>query len=141
MSNAINKILGQGTKEARDSEFYKAFVDSGNRPQMSFVVSLSNGVMYGFSYHALSVPIYDPRAGEVISFTEGGVAVAIEGVGLKVLFLALMRRTLMEIREYDGRPIEDGAPRVTRLEVIDTSEEAEEPAGRKSDTGRAQLVK
>jgi hypothetical protein len=141
MSNAINRILGQGTREARNTENYQAFVDSGGRPQMSFVITRANGMMYGFSYHAMSVPRYDPRDGEIISFSEGGVAVALQGTGIKVIFLAMMRRTLMEIREYDGRPIEDGAPRVTRLEVVDTNEEAAEPSRPQPRRGTARLVK
>lgn len=118
MSNAINKILGTGTKAAEEPAEYRAFVDSGGRPQMGFSVTHANGDMDGFLYHSLDNLNYQTRNGaEFLSFTHRGKAVTMQGERLRVVFRALMRHTIMEIHEQDGRRVEAGQPTIARLEV------------------------
>ena len=132
MSNAINRILGQAVRDAKESDSYRGFVDSGNRPQMGFIIVHASGDMHGFMYHSINHPTYQVRNGdEFISFTHSGTAVTMQGTGLKIVFTAMMRHTLMEIREYDNRPIEDGTPTIMRLAITDTAPRAKiEPAAR-----------
>lgn len=119
MSNAINRILGAGTRPTVDEPAeYRAFVDSGGRPQMGFAICRANGDMDGFLYHLLDNVNFQTRNGEeFVSFTHRGKAVTMQGIGMRAIFRAMMRHTLMEIHEQDGRPVEPGQPRVTRLAI------------------------
>ena len=119
MSNAINRILGSGTRPTiEEPTDYRAFVDSGGRPQMGFSITRANGDMDGFLYHLLDNVNFQTRNGaEFVSFSHRGKAVTMQGVGLRVIFRAMMRHTLMEIHEQDGRPVAPGEPSVTRLAI------------------------
>jgi hypothetical protein len=119
VSNAINKILGTGTKSLADEPAeYRSFVDSGGRPQLGFSINRSNDEMHGFLFHNLDNLLLQTRNGaEFLSFTHRGKAVTIQGTKLKVIFRAMMRHTLMEINEADGRPAEVGLPTIIRMEV------------------------
>ena len=62
-------------------------------------------------------------------FTSDGTAVVMEGSALKVVFLAIMRHTLMELREYDQRPLSQDMPTcITRLEVNEPGQRGSPPA-------------
>lgn len=117
-SDAVNRILSFNSRHSEDSARYQAFIDSGGRPQAGFSVTLANGDMHGFFYHALDDLTY-VQEGEtdLLSFTHRGRAVVIEGSGLRPLMKGLCRQTLMEIHEHDGRPIEAAQPVVTRWVV------------------------
>lgn len=140
-SNAIDDILGcSKPKEAADTsltaeleadaaepEAYRPFLFR-SRPQMDFTVieapaSEAPGAWHGFMYHTLRHPKHEVREGqEFLSFTADGIAVVMQGTGLRAIFLAMMRHTLIEIRAYDGKLILDGSTCITRLEVNDAVE-------------------
>jgi hypothetical protein len=118
MSNAVDRILGSGAKGAEKPTAYRAFVESGGRPQMGFSITHANGDMDGFLYHSLDNLNYQTRNGlEFLTFTHRAKAVTIQGEQLRAAFHAIMRHTLMEIHEQDGRPVNAGQPTVIRLEV------------------------
>ena len=118
MSNALDRVLRTGTKVAPEPTEYRAFVDSGGRPQMGFAITHASGDMDGFLYHLLDNMNYQTRNGaELLSFTHRGKAVTMQGIGLKVIMRAMVKHTLMEINVADGRPVGSGQPSVTRLEV------------------------
>lgn len=135
-SNAIDDILGRSkgkdepknsladelTADAAEPEVYRPYL-SRSRPQMAFAMIEATGTAHGFMYHTLRHPKHERREGEeFLSFTADGIAVVMQGSGLYVLFLALLRHTLIEVRAYDGKPIADGTTRITRLEVADAME-------------------
>jgi hypothetical protein len=120
MSNAINRLVSSGARNAPSQEpsEYRSYVDSGGRPQMAFAITRANGDMDGFQYHNLDNQLYQVRGGaEFLSFTSRGKAVTIQGTKLKVIFRAMMRQTLMEINEADGRPAAPDMPTIIRMEV------------------------
>jgi hypothetical protein len=118
MSDALNKILGRGPSlEAEPSE-YRSYIDSGGRPQMGFFIAQVDGTMDGFLYHSLDNIRFQVRNGsDFLTFTHRGTAVTIQGTGLKVMFKAMMRHTLMEIHENDGHESDRKQPQIVRLEV------------------------
>jgi hypothetical protein len=119
MSNTINRILGTGTRPTiEEPAEYRAFVDSGGRPQMGFSITRANGDMDGFLYHLLDNLNCQTRNGEeFVSFSHRGKAVTMQGIGMRSIFRAMMRHTLMEIHEQDGRPVAKGEPVVSRLAI------------------------
>ena len=111
--------------EAAEPEFYRPYIARA-RPQMGFAVVEKNGTMHGFQYHTLRHPMHEKRDGEeYLSFLADGCAVVMQGKGLKLLFRALIRQTLAEAREYDGKPVEDISARIDRLSVADLGERAD----------------
>lgn len=117
-SNALDRLLATGNRAAETSATYRAFVDSGGRPQGGFSITHANGDMDGFLYQRLGNLGFRARNGqEFLSFTHHEVAVTMQGTGLRLLMKALTRQTLMEIHEQDGRPVEQGQPVIMRLEV------------------------
>jgi hypothetical protein len=141
--SAIDAILGKSAaptagddqsaaeelrREAAEPDTYRACVIR-SRPQMGFALAESDGTLHGFMYHTLRHPKHQVRNGEeFLSFTADGMAVVMQGTGLRTVFLALLRHTLAEAREYDGsKPIEDGSIKVERLEVRDTRAEEQRP--------------
>lgn len=118
-SNSVNKILGMTTRPSDEAAEYRAFVDSGGRPQMGFSVTHASGDMEGFLYHLLDNMQLQTRSGvDFLSFTHRARAVTMQGSGLRVIMKALVRHTLMEIHVENGKPAaEAGLPRVTRLDV------------------------
>jgi hypothetical protein len=118
MSHVIDKILSGGAKLIDRPSEYRSFIDSGHRPQMGFAITCANGDMHGFLYHTLDNMQLQARGGaEFLSFTHRSKAVTIQGEGLEVIFRAMMRHTLMEIAEPDGRPSVPGMPIITRMEI------------------------
>lgn len=116
-NSSINRILGRNSQRSESAD-YEAFVDSGDRPQLGFSVCHANGDMDGFLFHSLDNLAYRIINGvEYLTFTHRGKAVTIQGVGLKEGFRNIMRHTLMEIHEQDGRPAKEGRPFITRLQV------------------------
>lgn len=129
MSNAINRILSAGAKTAEETNEYRSFIDSGQRPQLGFSVTHANGDIDGFLYHALDNMQLQTRNGaEYLSFTHRSKAVTIQGENLRVIFRAMMRHTLMEICEPDGRPAAPNMPTIMRLEVTTVGEPVPPPA-------------
>lgn len=97
------------------------------RPQMGFVMIEATGDMHGFMYHTINHPTYQVRNGEeLISFTSNGIAVVMQGWSIKEIFAAIMRHTLLEVREYDGRSsIEPGKSKIVRIGIVDTNPKRE----------------
>lgn len=88
------------------------------RPAMGFFIEQKDGTLDGFMYHGINHPKFQVREGEeFLSFTYSGTAVVMTGTGLRRIFEALMRHTLHAIYEYDGRPIKDGVPIITRISI------------------------
>jgi hypothetical protein len=134
MSSAIEAILGKSkgkdepspadelAADAVEPEGYRPYLMRA-RPQMAFALIESTGTAHGFMYHTLRHPKHEVRDGEeFLSFAADGIAVVMQGSGLYILFLALLRHTLIEVRAYDGKAITDGTTRITRLEVSDAVE-------------------
>jgi hypothetical protein len=118
MTNAIDKILGATARQTAEPVEYRALVESGGRPQMSFSVTHANGDMDGFMYHSLDSLRFQVRNGlEFVSFTHRATAVTMQGERMKVIFRAITRHTAMELHVQDGRPAEKDQPVITRLEV------------------------
>ena len=137
----IDSILGKSTGVADDADKKSsadlyAFAEPPEtyrpsvihpRPQMAFGVVEASGTMHGFMYHTLRHPKHQVRGGEeFLSFTADGIAVVVQGTGLRVVFLAMLRHVLVELREYDGKPIGDTATRITRLAIVDPQEKSQE---------------
>ena len=146
MSGSTDKVLGsilgkaedpekaaanELQTEATEPEVYRPYVIRA-RPQMGFMVVEADGTMHGFMYHTLHHPKHQVRDGEeFLSFSSSGIAVVMQGRGLKIIFLALMRHTLVEVRAYDGRPPGELASRIERLAITDTTARpAQEPPAR-----------
>lgn len=130
MSNAVNKILSTGTKAADGSNEYRSFVDSGKQPQIGFSITRANGDMDGFLYHSLdNIQLRKKNEFEYLTFTHRSKAVTIQGHQLSPILRAILRHTLMEIVEPDGRKAADNMPVITRME-ISTAGEAPAPAAR-----------
>lgn len=118
MSRTLTRILGTGSKA--DSSEYQAMVESGGRPQMGFAVTRASGAMDGFLYHSLDNIRFLERDGlEFLTFTHRATAVTVQGSRLKTVFRAMMRHTLIEINEYDGRERSEGddMPIIDRVAV------------------------
>lgn len=143
MSNIIDELLGRkptpgtaagGAPEedaaraelaAEDAapEHYRPYVIR-SRPQLGFVLIEKGGTMHGFQYHTIRQLRHEHRGGaEYLSFHADGLAVAMEGRGLGVMFRALVRHTLTEAREYDERPATGEATMIARMGVVDVSAE------------------
>lgn len=118
MSNAINKILGTGTRVVEESSEYRSFIDSGKQPQVGFSITRVNGDMDGFLYHSLdNMQLRTVNGAEYLSFTHRSKAVTIQGRALSPILRAILRHTLMEIVEPDGRPAAADMPVITRMEI------------------------
>ncbi len=99
--------------------------------QIAFLVIEADGTMHGFLYHTLRHPRFQVRGGEeFISFVSDGVAVVMQGTAMRVMFRALVRHTLIEVQEYDGKPQGELATRIARLEVADPLDSEEQPRPR-----------
>ena len=92
------------------------------RAQMAFALIEKDGTLHGFMYHQLRHPKHEQRGGkEYLSFTADSAAVVIQGTGLRVIVLGMLRHCLAEVREYDGNPSQQiPETRIDRLEVIET---------------------
>lgn len=119
MSNAIHRILSSATvRPTEEPTEYRAFVDSGGRPQMAFSLCRANGNMDGFLYHALDNIAYETRGGlEFLSFNSRAKLVTIQGQQIAAIYRAMIRHTLMEIRETDGRAVPKDQPVVTGVAI------------------------
>jgi hypothetical protein len=85
---------------------------------MGFFIEQKGGTLHGFMYHGINHPKFQVKDGEeFLSFTYSGTAVVMTGTGLRRIFEALMRHTLRAVYEYDGRPVKEGAPVITRVSV------------------------
>ena len=105
--------------DTAESDSYQPFLVRPSA-QISFILVEANGTMHGFLYHTLRHPKFEVRGGEeIISFVSDGIAVVMQGVGMRVMFRALIRHALMEVHEYDGKPPGEIKTRITRLEVDD----------------------
>ena len=120
MSKTIDAILTRGGRapEASKAE-YRSMIDSAGRPQMGFTILRKNGDMDGFLYHSLDNL---QLRGRFLSFTHRSKAVTIEGDELDLIFRAIMRHTLVEIAEPDGRPAVAGLPVIVRMEITTAGE-------------------
>ena len=105
--------------EPADPNLYIGYDANRNgRPVMGFHIAHKDGTLEGFMYHSLNHPKFQVRGGEeFLTFTYTGAAIVMSGRGLRQIFDALMRHTLKAIYEYDGRPVKEGAPVITKLVV------------------------
>ncbi len=111
---------------AAEPEHYRPVV-ARTHPQLAFCLVEADGTLHGFQYHSLRHLKYRERNGEeFLSFSSDGIAVVMQGDGLRAVFWGLQRHTLVEAREYDNRPMQDNQVRITRLTVQDTQERVEE---------------
>lgn len=111
---------------AAEPEHYRPMV-ARSQPQLAFCLVEADGTLHGFQYHTMRHLKHRDRNGEeFLSFSSDGVAVVMQGDGLKLVFQGLQRHTLVEARECDNRPIQDNRVRITRLTVQDTQERVEE---------------
>lgn len=124
MSNTLNKIMASGTKAAADEPSeYRSYVDSGALPQMGFTITRANGDMDGFLYHTIeNMQMQTKNGSDFLSFTHRSKAVTIQGTGLRVIFRLMMRHTLMEINEPNGRPAAAGLSIIQRMEITTVGE-------------------
>ncbi|MDN3568715.1 hypothetical protein ACFQY5_35980 [Paeniroseomonas aquatica] len=112
--------------EAAEPDAYRPYIIRA-RPQLGFTLIENDGTRHGFQYHALRHPKWQRRNGEeFMSFTADGLAVVMQGRGLTILHAALVRGTLAEVREHDGKqPVSaDTTTQIDRLEVQDAEERA-----------------
>jgi len=117
MTNSIDRLLSAHGRGDDDTSRYRSIV-THTRPQMGFAITRANGDMEGFLYHNLDNLHLQTRNGaEFLSFTHRATAVTIQGTGLKTVFQAIMRHTLAEMNEPDGRPTKEGLPTIARIEV------------------------
>jgi hypothetical protein len=108
--------------DVEEPETYRPYLVR-SRPQVMFSLIESDGTSHGFQYHALRHPKHQVRNGEeFLSFTADGLAVVMQGERLRILYLALLRYTLAEAREYDRKPMGELLTKITRLEVEDVQE-------------------
>lgn len=128
-SKIVDNILGRGQSLDAESPEYRSFMDSGGRPQMGFSITQADGTMDGFLYHNLDNLRMQVRNGsEFLTFTHRGTAVTIQGEKLKVIFRAMMRHTLMEIHERDGRASQRPEdPTIIKLAVTPPEENPAHP--------------
>lgn len=134
--NPIEEILGKITAppsqdeekaaraelqaEASEPEGYRPYLIRA-RAQMGCTIITADGTRRGFQYHTLRNPKHERRDGaEQLSWTADGMAYAMEGQGLVILHAALVRGTLAEVRQYDGKRKGDNATCIDTLQVIDT---------------------
>jgi hypothetical protein len=111
---------------ATEPEHYRPLVARA-QPQLAFCLVEADGTLHGFPYHTMRHLKYRERNGATfVSFSSDGIAVVMQGDGMKVVFWGLQRHTLVEAREYDGKPVGDTTVRITRLTVQDTQERVEE---------------
>ena len=116
-------VIAELVSSAADPDSYRPSIIRP-RAQVGFSLVEADGTMHGFMYHTLRHPKHQVRgAEEYLTFTADGLAVVIQGIGLRVIYLALVRHALAELREYDGRPIVDGSTRVIRLAVAESEGE------------------
>ena len=110
-------------EQAKEPDNYRPYV-TRPRPQMAFAVIEKGGTLHGFMYHQLRHPKHETRGEqEFLSFTADGAAVNMQGTGLRVIALAMLRHCLIEVREYDGKqPVVNQETRIDRLQVVDTTE-------------------
>lgn len=137
-SGTINKILATGSRHAADdTREYRSYVEDPQR-QDGFVITCSNGHLHAMNYlWVRNLEVEHRNGSDILNFTHESKAVVIKGEKLGQMLRAMVRRTLSEIIEPDGRPALQGMPVIHRLEVHDTSKEKREGAGEAS----ARLVK
>jgi hypothetical protein len=117
MSDPIARLLSTRPQDEDDASRYRSIV-THSRPQMGFAITRANGDMDGFLYHNLDNLHFEMRgAAEFLSFTHRGKAVTIQGKGMRAIFQAILRHTLAELNEPDGRPAQDGLPVIIRIAV------------------------
>jgi hypothetical protein len=117
MTNSIDRLLSAHGRGDDDASRYRSIVTQ-TRPQMGFAITLANGDMEGLFYHNLDHLRFETRGkSEFLSFTHRATAVTIQGMGLKAVFQAIMRHTLAELNEPDGRPAKEGLPTIARVEI------------------------
>ena len=106
--------------EAATPDLYRPYITRA-RPLLGFAVIEKDGkTLHGFQYHTMRHPKQQERDGkEYLSLAADGMALVIEGRGLAIVFRALMRHTLLEIREYDGKESSDPAVHISLVGVVD----------------------
>ena len=114
-------IQAQLLAELSEPEEYRPYLLRA-RAQLSLAVIEADGTGHGFYYHEVRHPKHQRRDGkEFLTFTAGPFAVAMQGNGLRLLWAAMLRATLAEVREHDGRtPLRPTLPTVIeKLAVVD----------------------
>jgi len=86
-----------------DTPLYRAYVDSGGHPEVSFILCTRGDEMHMFQYsHLDNVEwrILDGR--EYMYFTHRGKSVTMRGQKLSAIILALQEYRVKSLHEYDG---------------------------------------
>ena len=115
--------------DATEPDTYRPYLTKPH-PQVMFSVIERDGTETALQYHTLRAPKFSRRNNqEFLSFTADGVAVTMQGSGLRALLLGLKRYALCEMREFDGKPPGELPARIDRLEVVDAQEQLAKPSG------------
>lgn len=123
-----NAELAELFADLAEPEHYRPYLTKP-RPLLAFALIEKDGTMHGFQYFTVRHPKHQVQNGtDYLSFVADGMAVVIEGRGLAMLFRSLLRHTLAEAREYDGRPLGEDKTHISRLEVVDPRADKEPSA-------------
>lgn len=125
-ASSAQEVQAELIEEAAEPDEYRPYI-LRTRPQMGFTLVEASGTLHGFMYHTLRHPKHQRRDGhEFLSFTADGLAVVMQGRGLALLFRALVRHTLAEVREFDGKAGPETVTRIDRLGVVDVRQMTDE---------------
>lgn len=106
MMKPHERILHQrGTQptEGDQEPVYKAFVDSGGYPQVSFILYTRSDEMHLFQYSHFDNAEWKRLNGrEYLYFTHRGKVVTMRGQKLQTIMLALQEYRVKSLHEYDG---------------------------------------
>ena len=106
MMKPHERILHQHgmTPTGGDSEpVYRAYVDSGGYPQVSFILCTREDEMHLFQYSHFDNAEWKKLNGrEYMYFTHRGKAVTMRGQKLSEIILALQEYRVKSLHEYDG---------------------------------------
>lgn len=126
------QALAELREELQEPDFYRPYIIRA-RPVVGFSFVEKDGRSRGFQYHTLRLPDFrpGPPGKEILTFVADGMAIGMEGSGLKLLWRALVRHTLYEARQYDAKPETErsyplGVVRIERIDIIEPPEGSED---------------
>lgn len=137
MSGFLENILGQPEPEttvqteletdAAELDHYRPYLTKP-RAQLALILIEKDGTMHGFQYHAIKHTKYEVRDGlEFLSFNADGCAAVFQGKSLRVLFYAMQRYALAEVREDDGKRRMEGQQTVIDRLAVQEPQERQRP--------------
>lgn len=95
------------------------FTESGGKPQASFSIVCANGEMHGFHYFNIDNLKFKPgkKGRDYLSFDHRGKVVVMMGRNLNVIFQAVIKQTLCEVREYPEVEAISSETLVSRVDI------------------------